>query len=435
MDDGLKKTRRLWEQRPDLTKELGLSNSIVTAIAESSRLTQDLGLTHSLAKMFADQEAIARQYALNPAFKDMLSWRESSALSSVLETLRGHELLDRAAIGPLADMKRLGLLSASVNTLRDFGFDQSVLAGFEARFRLPDAMEAARLAGVFNTSLAAKALESFTEGLSVRAAMESMKSPWLDAANPLVSVSAFAAIQQMGTAIGNMPAFDTDLTLALRLELGDWRGRIDWPASIFTDLEARSHFYASLGVNTALTDLPVSAFRESLGIAELWETPPPLAPDYDSSETDEESDDEEKGFARTNEAHDRLQRLETQLRQFIDQVMVEALGPEWPKHRMPPNVVETWRNKKQRAQRNTDADLPLIAYADFTDYETVICKRDNWKLFERYFDRPESVRESLQRLYPIRIDTMHSRMITQDDELFLLVECKRLTRAMGRKSS
>jgi hypothetical protein len=30
---------------------------------------------------------------------------------------------------------------------------------------------------------------------------------------------------------------------------------------------------------------------------------------------------------------------------------------------------------------------------------------------------------------------MHSRMITQDDELFLLVECKRLTRAMGRKSS
>jgi hypothetical protein len=64
-------------------------------------------------------------------------------------------------------------------------------------------MEAARLADVFDTSLAAKALESFTGGLSVRAAMESVKSPWLDAANPSVSASAFAVIQQMGSAIGN----------------------------------------------------------------------------------------------------------------------------------------------------------------------------------------------------------------------------------------
>jgi hypothetical protein len=93
---------------------------------------------------------------------------------------------------------------------------------------------------------------------------------------------------------------------------------------------------------------------------------------------------------------------------------------------MPPKVVETWRDKKQRAQRHTEADLPLIAYADFTDYELVICKRDNWRLFEKYFDRPESVRESMQRLY-------HSRPITQDDELFLMVECKRLLLAMGRK--
>jgi hypothetical protein len=43
--------------------------------------------------MFADQEAIARQYELDPAFKDMPSWKESSAMSSVLETLRGHDLL------------------------------------------------------------------------------------------------------------------------------------------------------------------------------------------------------------------------------------------------------------------------------------------------------------------------------------------------------
>jgi len=230
-----------------------------------------------------------------------------------------------------------------------------------------------------------------------------------------------------------MPTFDTDLSSALRLELGDWREPIDWPPLIFTDLEARSHFYGSLGVNVALTDLPTRAFRESLAIADLWDAPAPLVGDYDAPETHDKGDEDEQGFARTNEAHDRLQRLETQLRRFIDQIMIEECGPEWPKHRMQPQVFETWRDKKQRAQRHTEADLPLIAYADFTDYELVICKRDNWRLFEKYFDRPESVRESMQRLYPIRIDTMHSRPITQDDELFLMVECKRLLLAMGRK--
>ena len=434
MDDELKKIRPLWDKSPDFAKELGLSTSIASAMADRARLEEHLGLTHSLAKMFAEQEAITKQFAFNPGFQNLLGLKESSAVSSVLETLRRQDLLPKMTIGPVADLKHLGLLSASADVLRDLGFNPSVLSNFDARFLLPDATNAARLAVMYDTSAAAKALERFTGGVSVQAAMASMKSPWFDAANPMVSASAFAAIQRMGTALGNMPTFDTDLTSAIRLELGDWRSPIHWPASIFTDLEARSDFYASLGVNTALTDMPVGAFRESLGIADLWETPPSFAPDYNSSETDEEeANDDEEGFARTNEAHDRLQRLETQIRRFIDQIMVEALGPEWPKHRMPPTIVQTWREKKERAMRHTAADLPLIAYADFTDYEIVICKRDNWRLFEQYFDRPESVRESLQRLYPIRIDTMHSRMITQDDELFLQVECKRLMRAMARK--
>jgi hypothetical protein len=432
-EDEPKKTKRLWEQPHDFDKELRLSRSIIAAMDEHSLLARELESTHSLARIFADQEALAKQFGLSAAFKDMLNWKDTSALTSVLETLRGQDLIPRSAIGPLADLKHLGLFDARTDYLHGLGINLSVLADFEARFRLPDAMEAARLAGLFDTSLAAKALESFTGGLSVRAAMESMKTPWFDTANPVISASAFAAIQNMGTAIGNMPTFDTDLSSALRLELGDWREPIDWPASIFTDLEARSHFYASLGVNVALTDLPARAFRESLAIADLWDAPPPLVGDYDAPEADDKADEDEQGFARTNEAHDRLQRLETQLRRFIDQIMIEECGPEWPKHRMPPQVFETWLDKKRRAQRHTEADLPLIAYADFTDYELVICKRDNWRLFEKYFDRPESVRESMQRLYPIRVDTMHSRPITQDDELFLMVECKRLLLAMGRK--
>lgn len=82
---------------------------------------------------------------------------------------------------------------------------------------------------------------------------------------------------------------------------------------------------------------------------------------------------------------------------------------------------------------DASADWPLICYADFTDYILVITKRDNWPLFARWFKRVESVRESFQRLYPIRLDTMHDRSIAEPDELLLLVETRRLMDAIGRR--
>ena len=39
--------------------------------------------------------------------------------------------------------------------------------------------------------------------------------------------------------------------------------------------------------------------------------------------------------------------------------------------------------------------------------------------------------ESFQRLFPVRIATMHARLINWDDELLLLVETKRVLRAIG----
>lgn len=62
----------------------------------------------------------------------------------------------------------------------------------------------------------------------------------------------------------------------------------------------------------------------------------------------------------------------------------------------------------------------------------IITKRDNWEdIFKPFFGRAESVMESFQRLYPIRICTMHARLITQDDELYLYVETKRILSAIG----
>lgn len=64
----------------------------------------------------------------------------------------------------------------------------------------------------------------------------------------------------------------------------------------------------------------------------------------------------------------------------------------------------------------------------------VIGKADNWReVFGPSFVRLESVRESFQRLYPIRLDTMHARLITQDDELLLHVEVKRLVKVVTKR--
>jgi len=241
-------------------------------------------------------------------------------------------------------------------------------------------------------------------------------------------------MQGIGQALRMMSGFDDQLSATLRLNLGDWRDTITWQPEIFTDLQARSNFYVDRGFNPALTDYPLPAFEQGLDIAGLRDEPPPLVALYGPPIPASDDADEEEGLMRTNIAHNWLQRLERIARKFIDDEMTQMFGREWPKRRLPNEMFEQWRSKKREAEENGAAELPLIAYADFTDYVTVICKRDNWReVFEKHFDRPEAVRESFQRLYPIRLDTAHARLVTQDDELLLYVEAKRLVAVMMKR--
>jgi hypothetical protein len=203
------------------------------------------------------------------------------------------------------------------------------------------------------------------------------------------------------------------------------------PASIFEDIVARTAFYAERGFDPYLTAFPADAFRQGLSIAGLNEEPPALATPY-LTEADEQESDEEVGFQRTNTAHHHLLRFETQIRRFIDERMKAAYGELWIKHKAPSQMRQSWQDKKQKARHSGQEDRPLIAYADFTDYVTIITQTDNWTaVFKAVFGRPELVRESFQRLYPIRNCTMHAQIITQDDELYLHVETMRLLKAIG----
>jgi hypothetical protein len=113
--------------------------------------------------------------------------------------------------------------------------------------------------------------------------------------------------------------------------------------------------------------------------------------------------------------------------------MTEVFGRDWIKHKVPGEVANQWNWKREKASSNGEKEQPLINYADFTDYIRIIERNDNWEaIFKFTFKRIESVRESFQRLYPIRLCTMHARFVSHDDELYLLVEVKRILKAIEK---
>lgn len=170
--------------------------------------------------------------------------------------------------------------------------------------------------------------------------------------------------------MNTLPAFGEELGTTLRHGLGDWRDTIIWPKQILSDLMARTVFYKGRGFDSELTDFPPEAFHESIEIAGLRPTPSDLAPTLGSPVFSSKDPSEEEELSRTNEAHDYLLRLEIRLRRFIDEAMTAEYGNDWPKHHLPNNLYDCWQKKKSAAELNGGPSMPLIAYADFTDYWT-----------------------------------------------------------------
>jgi len=349
-------------------------------------------------------------------------FEENSVITRALEAFKSQEELTRMAMGPMWELRRAGLFEANAPWRKTAELASQAIAGFEGRFRLPDYSESALLAEQFHARAMASDLALSNAGVSALAlqqAMEKMTMPWLDQQEAMRSIAGFAEIQRIGEAVRSMPAFEDTLAATLRKSLGDWRDPISWRPEVFTDLAARSDFYIGLGFNPAVTNFPVPAFEQGLEIAGLEEV--------ESEPVDSEAD----ALVRTNTAHAQLLRVERLLRKFIDRHLTRAFGSDWPKHRLPNGVYDSWQEKKRKAEETGAEERPLIEYSDFTDYAPILCRRDNWReVFQTFFRREESVRETFQRLHPVRLDVAHARLITQDDELLLRVEVRRIEKAI-----
>lgn len=135
---------------------------------------------------------------------------------------------------------------------------------------------------------------------------------------------------------------------------------------------------------------------------------------------------------RNMQAYALLFEFEEDLRNFINDVMIRKFGLNWIEFRIPKEMGNRWKSRKSTSLAAGQTERRLIDYAQFTDYCDIIVSDDNWiEVFQTAFQRRESVRESFQRLYPVRNSIMHARLIDGDEPLFLISEIRRLRNAIG----
>ena len=339
-------------------------------------------------------------------------------VTSALQLAERHQ---RSLNDQIEQMKQAGLIGLSSSAQSAIRAINEAQEYRNQQFRMPNAIEISELAhnALASASLAQKL---YTSDAAIREAMSSISSPWLQIENTIASAKAFADICSISKGIQSLPAFDSDFSAELRQHLGDWRQFEFSPSTPLVDPVVRTGLYIERGFDPRLTDFPTRAFEQGLDIAGL------RSPGPDSD------DDIESGceFQRRNSAYNELQGFEIAVRRFIERVMRDTFGEDWMKHRLPPEMYKAWQEKRAKAMATGQPEHPLIDYADFTDYKIIIERKDNWKdVFREFFVRKEDVCESFQRLFPVRIATMHARLITQDDELLLLVETRRILKVIN----
>lgn len=344
-----------------------------------------------------------------------------SIIKSELDKIERQRLLT----GPVEEMRRLGLLDEKTATQSAVDKIIEDQARYQQLFRLPAASELGALAHIAMTSDLTQMVMG-TEG-KLKSYLEAMKSPWLQIENASASALGLSELVSIGRGIDLYSPYDENFVRTLRSELGDWRD-ISIPATeILRNPITRSEFYVAHGLNANLTDFTPPAFHDGLRIARLRS-------DEDAKDV-EDVDIEEQELRRAMEAFALLRRFEIALRRFVEEVMEKEFGSKWKKQQLPGGMLAQWEDKKAKDSKAGPSDLPVIDYADFSDYRMIIEKGDNWeRVFKHFFNRKHDVVESFNRLHVIRITTMHARLITNDDELLIRVETKRVLTAISRKS-
>lgn len=252
--------------------------------------------------------------------------------------------------------------------------------------------------------------------------LAAIRTPLIHIHESARSLRSLGELTAIGAAVRTIAPFDAALVTGLRSGLGDWRDAELDVDDLVDDPEARVAAYEDQGFNRELTDFPQDSFSTTLSVTriDLGEVAAVLVPPSADAVP-----------AYNIQAYQWLFVLERELRSFIAKRMFEFAGDGWHS-RLPQGMLEKWTQKKAIALANGEPDLPLIEYADFSDYNEILLGRANWReCFQPTFKREEAVREAFNRLRPIRLVAAHMRILTSEDWLLLNIEVRRILRAIG----
>ncbi|MDX1071077.1 Swt1 family HEPN domain-containing protein [Sinorhizobium medicae] len=378
-------------------------------LLEQQRALQDLAGIGSLGKTIEDATRLHGLNDLQTRISKMATIPNASALA--LAAMGKHNALGELAAGRMRGLAELG---ESIRALKD-------------RLIFPEISALSKMLQDYQSEHS-KAFREAAGGIeSLTARMEAMKTPWLDVQQHALSARAFVDLQAIGGLANSMNSFSARISAALRMELGDWRDTITFDAPALIEPVARFELYDAQGFDANLAHFSVEAYQETVQIAGL------------ALQEDAEADivfEDDAGVELNSRAYETLLRFEREVRAFIVAVMTKNFGADWMKRQLPPHILDQWKDKKHKDMQRGGDDLPLIDYADFADYKGIIERNDNWEaVFKPVFGRKEDIRESLQRLFPVRIATMHARFITLEDDLYLRAETTRILMRLRRHMS
>jgi hypothetical protein len=193
----------------------------------------------------------------------------------------------------------------------------------------------------------------------------------------------------------------------------------------------RSGSVSLIDSNRSLTALPEPYFSRALRETGIVEKEIPRAHESHKQVGKPDSISEDTG--RLTEAFNLISGFEIELRQLLSVIMEKTFGVSWHKRRIPGDMLKSWKEKKDTALNKGESDQPLIAFSDFSDYIKIFCRGDNWKeVFSKIFCNETDIRASMERLAPLRIATMHCRMVSKDELLIIAVETRRVLNALRK---
>lgn len=408
--------RRLWEEQERLERlrrvlgpDFNLGRDAARIALESldfrsqqlgqavSPLPQEFGLVARLAEDAARERIGIQQLALGAQFTQERMIAERMAEEAARERRSIEQMIASGAAASsmsLYDQHTAHLRQAEV--LSAAGYLDPTL------YRFPAADEAVKLfeANSYGSvSLTASAFGLKSQDILHR--MGAMTQPWLNAADPALSVAGYAGIQGIGAALRSECPYAGNVSSIIRDALGDWRGlNLPEPAK-FADPVFAAEFYIAHGFNIEIADFTIPAYEESMESAGFR---PLLA-------CEDELGELELSLRRNNAAQDVIQRVEYHVRRFLEKKMEDAFGSAWFNKKAAQRVKDSVAGRLAKEVTDVVKSTPPLDFADFGDLWLIMEPKDHWPLFAPHFPDKEDAKITFRRLLRERNPVSHTRFI------------------------